>query len=259
MDSWNHLIPASADTHKVKVLLYYLGNVYKLILHPIEDRHDENWLIGRKVYKLEIKHGPKTECWKPMAQRPRSCIKAKSIFKGLIVSFSGRICLKEVSLIVYVMIQLRRFRNEDTREVASLMHKTFKRYNSKDYFKKSSVKEFIDYFDPEKNPLPRLIRRFRNTPIFFVAEQEGMIVGTIKGKPIRIFSLYVEDKCQGQGIGRLLVNRFESEARKRGSKAISVRAALYAVQFYEKMGFRKTAEVRGYYGMKQQPMIKELD
>jgi len=157
------------------------------------------------------------------------------------------------------MIQLRRFRNEDTREVASLFYRTMRKFNSKDYFKKSAVKEFIDYYNPDKHPLPRLARRFRNTPIFFVAEQDGKIVGGIRGKPDRIFSLYVEGECHGMGIGNLLIHRFESEAKRRGSILAHVRASIYAIQFYEKMGYVKTSEVKEYYGMAQQPMIKELD
>ena len=157
------------------------------------------------------------------------------------------------------MVEIRAFRKEDTREVASLFYRTMRKFNSKDYFKKSAVKEFIDYYNPEKHPLPRLIRRFKATPIFYVAEQDGKIVGGIRGKPYRIFSLYVEGECHGMGIGNLLIHRFESEAKRMGSILAHVRASIHAIQFYEKMGYRKTAEVRGYYGMKQQPMIRELD
>lgn len=80
----------------------------------------------------------------------------------------------------------------------------------------------------------------------------------IRGRKGRIINLFVVGKHHQKGIGKLLVNRFELESRKQGSKEIKVRASLYAVPFYQKMGYKKTTGIRNFRGLKVWPMRKEL-
>jgi hypothetical protein len=39
---------------------------------------------------------------------------------------------------------------------------------------------------------------------------------------------------------------------------IRIRSSLYAVPFYRKLGYKKSTGVRGFKGLKMQPIIKKL-
>ncbi len=65
------------------------------------------------------------------------------------------------------------------------------------------------------------------------------------------------------GIGSQLVDRFEDECKRQGSKQVKVAATLYAVPFYTRMGYKKTTGLRsgwsfGGSGLVYQPMKKIL-
>ncbi len=47
-------------------------------------------------------------------------------------------------------MEIRRFQRKDTKKVASLISKTYKRFNSSDYFDKKSAEKYIKLFDPEQ-------------------------------------------------------------------------------------------------------------
>jgi GNAT superfamily N-acetyltransferase len=81
----------------------------------------------------------------------------------------------------------------------------------------------------------------------------------IRGRPERITNLYVDGKYHKRGVGRLLLNKFEAEAKKLKSKEIKTRASLYAAPFYEKMGYKKTTGVRNFRGLKIWPMKKIIN
>jgi GNAT superfamily N-acetyltransferase len=77
-------------------------------------------------------------------------------------------------------------------------------------------------------------------------------------------SLFVSGPHQGQGIGRALVERFESEYIALGASVIKVSATLFAVPFYSRLGYKKTTGVRsassfGQPGFPYQPMARVLD
>ena len=54
------------------------------------------------------------------------------------------------------------------------------------------------------------------------------------------------------------VPKFENEAKKWGSKEIKIRASLFSVLFYERIGYKKTTGTRNFMGLKIQPMKKVL-
>ena len=61
-----------------------------------------------------------------------------------------------------------------------------------------------------------------------------------------------------EGGEHILVKKFERNAQKYGSKKIKIRASLFAVPFYKKMGYKKTTGIRNFKGLKIQPMKKIL-
>jgi GNAT superfamily N-acetyltransferase len=156
------------------------------------------------------------------------------------------------------MIKLRKFRKEDTEVVALLVMNTYKQFNSQEFIKKSAVQEYLNYYDPAKNTIQQLYENFLRTPIFYVAVENNKIIGMIRGGPGRIINLFVDGKQHKKGVGRLLVSKFESEAKKQKSHEIKIRASLYAIPFYQKMGYKKTTGIRNFHGLKVYPMKKVL-
>ena len=156
------------------------------------------------------------------------------------------------------MIKLRKFRKEDTRVVALLAMNTYKQFNNKEFIKKSAVQEYLNDYDPKKNTDQQLYKKFLRTPIFYVAIENNKIIGMIRGRSERISNLFVEGIQHKKGVGRLLVNKFESEAKKQKSEEIKIRASLYATPFYQKMGYKKTTGIRNFRGLKVYPMKKAL-
>jgi predicted N-acetyltransferase YhbS len=60
----------------------------------------------------------------------------------------------------------------------------------------------------------------------------------------RLVSLFVEKSHHSQGVGRLLVERFEEKIIERDGKVIRVASSLYAVPYYERLGYEKSTGVR---------------
>jgi GNAT superfamily N-acetyltransferase len=154
------------------------------------------------------------------------------------------------------MMKIRKFRKEDTAAVALLVMNTYKQFNSKEFIRRSAVQEYINHYDPSRNTTKQLFENFQRTPIFFVAVENNRIIGMIRGRPGRITNLFVDGKHHKKGIGRMLVNKFESENKKQNSKEIKIRASLYATSFYQKMGYKKTTGIRNFRGLKVYPMKK---
>jgi predicted N-acetyltransferase YhbS len=156
------------------------------------------------------------------------------------------------------MIKLRNFRKKDAKAVALLIIKTYRQFNRTEFTKKSAVQKYLDYYNPKKNSIEQLYKKFRRTTIFFVAVDNNKIVGMIRGNSSRIINLFVGAKQHKKGIGKILVHKFESESKKQKCKAIKTRASIYAVPFYQKIGYKKTTGVRNFHGLKVYPMKKVL-
>lgn len=96
-----------------------------------------------------------------------------------------------------------------------------------------------------------------------VAEDDGEIVGVLRGRKDRLQSLFVRGDHHRQGIGRKLVEHFEQICLQQGATDIRVASTLLAVPFYQQLGYVKTTGVRsgwsfGGTGLRWQPMKKVL-
>lgn len=106
-------------------------------------------------------------------------------------------------------------------------------------------------------------------PIVLVAEEAGAVVGVLRGGRVDgrgrtvLQSLFVAAARQRRGVGRRLVRRFEQTCLARGVAVVKVASTLYAVPFYQAMGYRRSTGVRTGHsfqgsGLPYQPMRKTL-
>jgi len=164
------------------------------------------------------------------------------------------------------MAFIRNYAEEtDAQPVGVLIADTYRKYNL-NFASPEEQEKLLGPFRHAGSSDPthqEAITRVLRTEMVFVAEDEGQIVGVLRCKPGRLQSLFVREDHHRQGIGRQLVERCEQELARRGSQVIRLAATLYAVPFYEAMGYKKSTGIRNGWsfdgsGLKYQPMKKEL-
>lgn len=153
-------------------------------------------------------------------------------------------------------MRIRKYNDSDFECVRKIIHDTYFECCFQDGSKKA-VKRYIGDFD-SKEDIEKSREKYKKTPIAFVAEIDNKVVGFVRGKKDKMTNLFVLKEYHKRGIARKLFEKFEKENKKLGSDIIRIKASLYAVPFYQKMGFRKTTGIRKMNGLKYQPMKKIL-
>lgn len=143
-------------------------------------------------------------------------------------------------------MRIRRFRTTDAREVGRLIADTFREFNLA-YAPPDEQEKLLGPFRHARSrraerqaEIERLIR----APWVLVAVDEGRIVGVLRGSPGRLHSLFVRKQAHRRGIGRRLMDAFERECRRAGVDTITMQSSLYAVPFYQALGYRRSTGVR---------------
>jgi len=167
------------------------------------------------------------------------------------------------------MFTIRRYQKSDVEQVGILIAETYGDFNLSEMtpekrqamlgpfaFARSSAPEHRD-----------AIAEAIEAPAVWVAEQDGEIIGVLRGGRVDhlgrtvLSSLFVSGEHHRQGIGRALVERFEGEYIAKGVRVFKLSATLYAVPFYLSVGYRKSTGVRTMSsfdesGLLYQPMKK---
>lgn len=155
------------------------------------------------------------------------------------------------------MVRIRKYRKTDVWDAATLISNTFATFN-KSEGTREAVQRYIDGYNPNNN-LGFIKEGFERTPFFYVALDSESLVGLVRGRENRVVNLFVNGKYHRRGIGTKLMRRIETELRRKGVREIKTRASLYAVPFYQSLGYTKTTGIRNFLGLKIQPMKKTLD
>ena len=163
------------------------------------------------------------------------------------------------------MITICPFQDSDAIQVGRLIADTFGDFNL-DYAAPDERQRLLGPFRHAYSDDPvheATIAQIIQAAIMLVAEDEGQIVGVLRGRTDRLQSLFVREDYHGQGIGRRLVAVFEQEVLGQGASAIRVASSLFATPFYQRLGYKKMTGVRsgpcfdgGWFPY--QPMIKRV-
>lgn len=86
----------------------------------------------------------------------------------------------------------------------------------------------------------------------------GLMLAPVDGDTIRLMQVAVDNKYQGEGIGRDLVKYAEKRAKQAGFHRIIMHAMLSVVDFYEKMGYTQEGEIFEENGITFAKMVKDL-
>lgn len=135
------------------------------------------------------------------------------------------------------MIVAKRFDVTDAQEVSSLIAKTLRTSNIKDY-SSDRIEKDVSQFTPEK-----VIERASWTH-FYVFCHENIIVacgaiGPYWGSETEssLFNIFVLPEFQGKGVGRQIIQTLEADSYALRARRIEIPASITACAFYRKMGY----------------------
>ena len=134
-------------------------------------------------------------------------------------------------------ITVRRFVESDAAEVSSLITKTLRITNCKDYTPEY-IENHCTLFTPEK-----VIQRAEWTHFYVFCEEEKIVacgaIGPYWGKEDEssLFTIFVLPEYQGKGIGRKIVETLEMDEYALRAKRIEIPASITGREFYRKLGY----------------------
>ncbi len=152
-------------------------------------------------------------------------------------------------------VLIRKAQISDWEEAMTLIWKTFLKFEAEDYGPQG-IENFRNFISDAMLRRMFIIGEYH----MFVAICDEKIVGVISLRDeSHISLLFVEETYHRQGIGRRLIDTIGSFSQEEyGKKEITVHAAPYGVEFYEKLGFYKISPLMCSDGIKYTSMKKEL-
>ena len=134
-------------------------------------------------------------------------------------------------------MNIRRFKEEEAKEVSDLIRNTIRISNTKDY-----PLELMELLIETETP-EHVLERASWTH-FYVAEDEGKIVGCGAIGPFwgkedesGLFTIFVHPEYQAKGVGRAIIETLEKDEYFLRAKRIEIPASITGVPFYLKMGY----------------------
>lgn len=138
------------------------------------------------------------------------------------------LCFKE--LLEKNNFVIRKIMPDDILEISNLIIRNLKEINSKDY-DSETIKSLIEDYN-----LEGIKKRIKEGKMI-VIKKNNLIVGTGRFFNGKIFDVFVLPEFHRKGVGKMIMKELESNAKKVGSKKISLPASLTAINFYEKLGY----------------------
>lgn len=89
--------------------------------------------------------------------------------------------------------------------------------------------------------------------VFFVSKPDGFAAGRVIVDEAELLTIAVAPAAQGQGFGRVLLQRFEHMAQSRGATCAFLEVAednAPALALYHRAGWRESGRREGYYSRK---------
>lgn len=128
-------------------------------------------------------------------------------------------------------IQIKNFDESDAVQLSKMIYKTI------DQLEKENPE--INYQMVRNEDTPDELLKASKEGIMWIAVENNKVVGTISLQDIRVRRFFVHPKCQGQGIGKRLMNKVKNYMKDNNIKEIWVGALIKAYPIYKKLGFKE--------------------
>lgn len=153
-------------------------------------------------------------------------------------------------------MRLREYSSEDKEELVQLFYETVHSINAADYDAAQ-----LTAWAPDNIDVDQWCGCFE-TGYAWVVEEDGQIIGfgNLKSSG-RLDRLYVHKDHQGKGVGTLLAEAIEKQARRISLKELRVEASITARPFFLQKGYRLFKEntvLRGDQKLRNYTMTKKL-
>lgn len=153
-------------------------------------------------------------------------------------------------------MKIRRFKKSDADQIARLFHDTVRQINIRDYTDRQ-----VRAWAPD-NIYFRDWKTTCSQKITFVAEDQGVVTGFAELEENgHIDCFYCHRSYQQQGIGKLLFQALEKEAREQKIRRLYAEVSITAKPFFTRMGFseiKRQNVIRGEIKFTNYVMDKNL-
>lgn len=135
-------------------------------------------------------------------------------------------------------IILEPYKKEEAKRISKIVIKNLLEVNTLDY-KLEEMEELANHYQVED------IKKMMKDRLVFVAKENGKVIGTggisntmsDDKHDYWVYTLFIDVKYHGKGIGKLIMNRLEDEAKKLGGTRIVIPASLTSHRFYTTLGY----------------------
>ena len=100
------------------------------------------------------------------------------------------------------------------------------------YYPEEAINHFIDYSN-KKDILEDSENNF-----VIVVKKDNKIIGTGTLKYTHIKRVFVSPNYQGKGLGKLIMDTLESEAKRNNLKIVELHSSLFAKKFYDNLNYK---------------------
>ncbi len=144
---------------------------------------------------------------------------------------------------------------EEWTPAMNMIWKTFLKFEGNVY-SPEGIRNFLDFITDEELLKAFLMGKY----LLMVALDKGKIIGAASVRDGNHLSLlFVDEQYHRQGVGRALLEKLCKYLKtEQGESCMSLKAAPFAVGFYEKLGFEATGPEEHYAGIQVTPMEKFL-
>lgn len=98
------------------------------------------------------------------------------------------------------------------------------------------------FVEEQKVPPEEEIDQYENEAIHFVVYDDRKPIGAGRLRELdgfgKVERICIDKEYREKGIGKILMEAIEHEAKQRGMKAFKLNAQLQAVEFYQKLGYK---------------------
>ncbi len=128
-----------------------------------------------------------------------------------------------------IEIQIRSYCTEDAEQVAEIIQRCLRQVNSRDY-PPQVIDKLCAHYSTER------FTKLSGSRQIYVAEADA-VVGTVSRDGNKVYTMFVDPNCAGNGIGRRLMQHLEHLASEDGYDYVEAGASITAHDFYLSLSY----------------------